>query len=170
MLDPSTFIGTAGALVGVGLGGWLTGRSQRAVLKESHHQMAIAARESAYSDFLAAHRQFRRFLQTEPVEVRLVPRTSGRSSVPVIAQAATYWEAVENATARLAIIVGDRIPDEAWRGVVDAFYDIARARASCQPGGVPDEIISSARAAELRFAQAAREELTSSGAIARSKS
>ena len=74
MQDLSAIAGTVGALVGVVLGGWLTARSQRTLLKESQRQTGIQARESAYSDFLVAYRRFRRFLMTESAEVRLVER------------------------------------------------------------------------------------------------
>jgi hypothetical protein len=166
MMNLSIVFGTVGALAGVVLGAWLTGRSQRALLKESHRQAAITARETAYSEFLAAYRQFRRFVQTEPVKVQLVHRRSGRQSIPVIAQAGIHWEAVENATAKLEILAGDRMSHEVWRTVIDRFYDVARARASCEPGEVPDEIVASARAAETQFAHAARQDLMKSGALA----
>jgi hypothetical protein len=165
MQDLSAIAGTAGALVGVVLGGWLTARSQRTLLKESQRQSGIQARESAYSDFLVAYRRFRRFLMTEPAEVRLVERPEGRKAAPLIDGAGNHWEAVDSARARLELLAGDRIPGDTWRKVTRSVMDIARARATCGPGEVPDELIHAAATAEAQFIQAAREDLIRSGAV-----
>lgn len=42
---------------------------------------------------------------------------------------------------------------------------IARARAACGPGQIPDDLIHAAAAAETEFIQAARDELIKSGAV-----
>jgi hypothetical protein len=164
MQDLSAVAGTVGALVGVVLGGWLTARSQRNLLKESQRQTGIQTRESVYSDYLVAYRRFRRFLMTEPTEVRLVER-SGEQKTALIDGAGNYWEAVDNARARLELLVGDRIPSEAWRKVHGSFMAIARARATCGPGEVPDDLVHAAHTAETRFLQAARDDLVRSGAV-----
>ena len=125
MQDLSAMAGTAGVLVGVVLGGWLTARSQRTPLKESQRQSGIQARESAYSDFLVAYRRFRRFLMTEPAEVRLVERPEGRKAAPLIDGAGNHWDAVDSARARLELLAGDRIPGDTWRKVTRSVMDIA---------------------------------------------
>jgi hypothetical protein len=159
MVDLTVLAGTVGALGGVALGSWLTARSQRTLLRESHLQARIEARELAYSEFLGAYRQFRRYIMNEPVNIRLVERSSGRPAVPIIDGSAHYWEAVENATARLVLLAGDRMSPDIWNAVRLAFYDIARARAIHEPGAVPDEIIHASRSAEYDFARVAREDL-----------
>ena len=131
MQDLSAIAGTVGALVGVVLGGWLTARSQRTLLKESQRQSGIQARESAYSDFLVAN----------------------------------HWEAVDSARARLELLAGDRIPSDTWWKVHRSFMAIARVRATCGPGEVPDELVHAAATAEAQFIQAAREDLIRSGAV-----
>ena len=136
-------------------------------LKESHRQAGIAARETAYAEFLSSHRQFRRFIQTEPVKVTLVERP-GKLPVPVIERSASYWEAAESTGARLETLAGERVPRDIWHGVIRAFDDVARARASCGPGEVPDEIILRCQAAEKTFADAARQDLIKSGAASKS--
>jgi len=161
----STIAGTVGALVGVILGGWLTARSQRTLLKESQRQSAIQARESAYTEFLVAYRRFRRFLMTEPTGVRLVGRPGGEKAAPLIDGAGGYWESVDSSRARLEILAGDRIPSDTWWNVHHSFMAIARMRATCGPGEVPDELIHAAASAEADFIQAARDELIASGAI-----
>lgn len=165
MQDWSVVAGTVGALVGVVLGGWLTARSQRTLLKESHRQSGLQARESAYSEFLVAYRSFRRFLMTESAEVRLVERPGGKKAAPLIDGAGNYWEAVDSARARLELLAGDRIPSDALWDVHRSFMAIARFRATCGPGEVPDELIHAAAVAETQFIQAARDDLIRSGAV-----
>jgi hypothetical protein len=161
----STVVGTVGALVGVILGAWWTARSQRTLLKETQRQSAVQARESAYTEFLVAYRRFRRFLMTEPVKVRLVERPEGEKAAPLIDGAADYWESVDSSRATLEILAGDRIPSDTWWNVHYAFMAIARARAACGPGEIPDDLIHAASTAEKAFIQAARDELIKSGAI-----
>jgi len=165
MQDLSAIAGTLGALVGVVLGGWLTARSQRTLLKESQRQSGLQARESAYADFLVAYRRFRRFLMTERAEVRLVERPEGEKAAPLIDGAGNYWEAVDTARARLELLAGDRIPSDTWWKVHRSFMAIARVRATCGPGEVPDELVNAAHTAETQFIQAAREDLIRSGAV-----
>ena len=83
------------------LGAWGAARSQRTLLKETQRQSAVQARESAYTEFLVAYRRFRRFLMTEPVEVRLVERPEGEKAAPLIDKAGDYWESVDSARASL---------------------------------------------------------------------
>jgi hypothetical protein len=165
MQDLSAIAGTVGALVGVVLGGWLTARSQRTLLKESQRQAGLQARESAYSDFLVAYRSFRRFLMSESAEVRLVERPGGEKAAPLIDGAGNHWEAIDTARARLELLAGDRIPSETWWEVHRSFMAIARVRATCGPGEVPDELMHTATTAETQFIQAAREDLIRSGAV-----
>src|SRR6266536_3317439 len=124
MIDASVVIGSASALGGVVLGSWLSGRIQRQTLDESRRQEARQARQQAYVDFLAAHRQFRRFLYTEPVSVHLVPHADGcGTTTPVVEGAAKHWEAVETgatgchvtASVRTRQVSGDSKPSaRAW--------------------------------------------------------
>jgi hypothetical protein len=48
--------------------------------------------------------------------------------------------------------------------------DIARIRATCRAGEIPDELIHAASAAEAQFIQVARDELIRSGAVTQSES
>jgi hypothetical protein len=161
----STIVGTIGALVGVVLGGWWTAHSQRTLLKESQRQSAIQARESAYTEFLVAYRQFRRFLMNEATEVRLVGRPGGEKTAPLIDGAGIYWASIDSSRARLEILAGDRIPSDTWWNVHRSFMAIARSRATCGPGEIPDELIHAASTVEAEFIQAARDELIKSGAV-----
>jgi hypothetical protein len=164
MADLSALVGAAGALVGVGLGAWLTARAQRSLLREYHRQAHIDAQKLAYSEFLSTHRQFRRYIMTEPVKVRLIERAPGVPPTPVIDNVARYWESIENATAKMEIVGADGIPYDVWHAVRASFYDIARARANYELGEVPEEIVEAARAAEREFVRAVREDLLASEA------
>ncbi len=160
MIDASVVIGSASALGGVVLGSWLSGRIQRQTLDKSRRQEARQAREQAYVDFLAAHRQFRRFLYTEPVSVHLVPHADGcGTTTPVVEGAAKHWEAVETANARVQIVAGSSAVDAAALAVIRGLYDVARARVNCEPGALPWDVVRSAREAENDFARAAQQDL-----------
>jgi hypothetical protein len=102
---------------------------------------------------------------TEPAEVRLVERPGGEKAAPLIDGAGDYWNSIDSAIARLEILAGDRIPRDKWRKVHRTFMDIARMRAACGPGEIPDELIDAAAAAEAEFIKTARDELIMSGAI-----
>jgi hypothetical protein len=162
MADLSVLIGTIGALAGVGLGSWLAARSQRDLLRDSHLLASISSREASYGEFLAVSRQFRRFLMTQPTKVRIIERANDQRSTPVIDGSKDYWEALDAAFSKLAILAGDRAPHRAASEVLDSIYEIASARAIYTEGEVPDEIIMLGRTAENRFAKAARDDLIES--------
>lgn len=159
MADIGVLVGTVGALAGVGLGSWLTARSQQALLRDNHRLANVAARESAYEEFLATARQFRRFLMTQPMQVRVIERTDSRPGTPVIDEPGDHWAALDAAQAKLAILAGDSEPHHVSSEVLHGIYEIARARTIYAEGEIPDEIISIGRAAEKKFARAAREDL-----------
>ena len=50
-------------------------------------------------------------------------------------------------------------------GTCTTVMAIARARAACGPGQIPDDLIHAAAAAKTEFIQAARDELIKSGAV-----
>jgi hypothetical protein len=167
MADLTVLIGTVGALAGVGLGSWSTARYQRALFRDTHRLANVTARESAYQDFLTTARQFRRFMMTQPMTVRLIERPGGRPSTPVIDDPGTHWEDLDAAQAKLAILAGDREINSVASEVTDAIYSLIRARASYTQGEIPDEIIALGRDAEKKFARTAREDLTYSRSLER---
>ena len=150
------------ALSGVGLGSWLSTRSQRTLLIENHRRETQRAREDACVRFLVAFRQFRSFLMTEPAVVRVV-KAEGQTDdqgTPVVEGATRYWEAMREATARLEILMGPRSPVRVEsRNVFVAISHVARARASCGPGEISGSIIKLAQEAEEAFADVVRQEL-----------
>jgi hypothetical protein len=120
------------------------------------------AREAAYVDLLAAHRQFRRFILTSPDGVRLVDVAEGGPPTPVIDGADSQWDVLETATARLQIIAAGATPEvrKAAARLRRAMYDLARARAKAgAPGAVPHEAVLMAREAEEDFARAGQADL-----------
>ena len=158
-MDVSVAVGVAATLLGVVLGSLLGARSQRQLLRDTHAKSDRAARETAYVEYLSACRQFRRYILTEAVDIRLVVRP-GQLTVPVIPGSHTYDEAIESARARLDILAGHRPVWAAGEDVARYLNAIAQARAVHPPGGVPDDIVLRAREAERTFAKVAREDLT----------
>ncbi len=157
-MDPGVIVATAGTLVGVGLGSWLSGRSQREAARESQREADVERREAAYVEFMAAYRVFRRFVIAGTTSVTLSLQ-DGVKPYPVIEGSEAYWERVEAARARLDLLAGDTPLSKAGRDLADAFYDVARARAEHPAGAVPRPIVRAVRAAEREFARIAREDL-----------
>lgn len=161
MVDLGAVTGVVAALGGVLLGAWLSGRSQLRLQREAQRQATLAAKESAYVEFLATMRRFRRFVLTAPIDVTLVDSSqSPRGPIPIIAGSDAHWDAVEGAISRLWIVteVDGPVGDLAAR-VVDALYDIARERAIKERGAVPATVVDVSRTVEREFAREARRDL-----------
>jgi len=140
----------------------LTGRTQQRMKMHDQRAERQRGRETVYVEFLAAHRQFRRFLMTENVSVTLVVSAEYPEPVPVIDGAGRYWESAEMAYARVQLVAGGTAVDKAARAVrACSVYGIARARAHHGPGSVPRDVVRSARDAEDAFVEAAQMDLTS---------
>ena len=160
-MDPSAVVGVAGALAGVALGGWLSWRQQLTVQRLTRQQSERDAKRVAYVEFLATVRRFRRFILTSSVEVTLRDQVANPVvPVAIVLGADDYWDALEHATSQLWIVSGHASTvGEAARQLTDAFYEVARARATHEPQRVPPEVVEASRQAERRFADAARADL-----------
>lgn len=158
----TTLVGTVGTLTGVVIGFMLNSRAAQRHSDMQAWREVRQAREAAYVDLLAAHRQFRRYILTSPNGVRLVEVAEGGPPTPVIDGADNQWDALETAAARLQIMAAGATPEvrEAAAKLRAAMYDLARARAkAAAPGAVPREPIRVARGAEEDFARAAQADL-----------
>ncbi|HET7477122.1 MAG TPA: hypothetical protein VFJ97_14010 [Dermatophilaceae bacterium] len=113
--------------------------------------------QEAYVTFLASHRQFRRFLITERMAVELVSVEG--EEVAVIDGATERWEALDNTYARVQLLVGETVVDDAARALGLAVRQIAAARGRHGPGQVPGDVLRACWAAENAFADAARADL-----------
>jgi len=156
-MDWGVVTGLVGALGGVALGGWLSDRSQRRLLRESRELEGLKTLQEAYVAFLAAYRQFRRFLITQPVDVRVM--TVDGEDVAVIEGASERWEAADSAYARVQLLVGGSEVDAAARTVGRAVRRVAVARGAYGPGQVPGDLLRLCTTAEAAFAEAARADL-----------
>ena len=160
MTDFTLLLAPVSTLAGVAMGSWLAGRSQREQAMREERRELLRERAEAYALFLSRHRQFRRFLITEPMDVKLVPLSDGDVR-PVISGAVDQWRYSDDAVARLDLVAGDTSIDPVAVAVIDALYDLACARATYGPGEVPSELVQKCRRAEQAFARAAREDLRS---------
>jgi hypothetical protein len=131
----------------VGLGSWLSGRSQANLQRQAQLRSDADAKREAYVEFLAALRRFRRFLLTAPVKVSLRETAdSSGSPVAIVEGADAHWDTVEHAISRLWIVTGyETATGKAADKVIDAFYEVARQRAAHGPEGVPAEVIEASR-------------------------
>ena len=142
------------------VGGWLAARSQFSLQREVALDQSRQARRLAYVEFLTAFRQFRRFLQTEDVRVRLIPDVDRPGkTVPVVEGARQQWETFERARSGLLIATTGQVVHEAAEALLHQLFDLMRARATYPAGGIPHAIIREARDAEDRFAGAAHADL-----------
>lgn len=159
-------IGALGALAGTYLGAWATGRSQRYSLDMTFVRERLRQREAAYVDFLAAMRQFRRFLLTSGEPVRLLFWVPGSSpGIPAVEGDDKRWEALETAVARLRISIDDRTVQDAEDNSVYHLYELARAMAKQGRDTIPEEALAAARKADREFEGAARAHLASRAAL-----
>ena len=107
----TTLVGTVGTLAGVLIGFMLNSRAAQRQSDMQARREVRQARETAYVELLAAHRQFRRFLLTSPGAVRLVDVAEGGPPTPVVDGAEGQWQALETAAARLQIIAVGATPE-----------------------------------------------------------
>jgi hypothetical protein len=163
----AALIGVLGALAGTYLGAWVTGRSQRNSLDMAFVRERLRQREAAYVDFLAAIRQFRRFLLTSGNQIQLLFWLPGSApGIPRIEGDDKYWEALETAVARLRISIDDRTVQDAADNSVHYLYELARAMAKQGPDTIPEEALAAARKADREFEDSARAHLGSRAAVA----
>jgi hypothetical protein len=151
-----SIVTVAGALAGVGLGAWLTSRSQRGEWLRQAHREDLHELRNAYVELLSAYRQFRRYLLAEAPSVALVP-VDGDSSrpTPVIAGAFDRWQALEVAEVKLLMLGPSEAARAAAADTRTALYALARARAGLDPGAVQREPIERMRDCERALAEAA---------------
>jgi hypothetical protein len=158
-MDAASVLAALAALGGVGLGAWLSSRQQQAMLRAADDRATRQARERAYINFLAAYRQFRRFLLANPGNVTLLPGPEGQQ-VAKIADSAEYWRAVDEAFANIELLAGPGAIRQEAKSVGKALWKLAESCAQHPPGQIPNEDVDRCREAERRFAEAARRELT----------
>ncbi|WP_088317380.1 hypothetical protein [Kineosporia sp. R_H_3] len=146
-------------LAGVTLGAGLTAMSQRWADNGNRLEQRRLAREATFAEFLCSYERMRKLLLTA-AEVRLTGAPDGRRlGTPLIEGAATHWDAVQSANARVQII--------AWRTPVDraAFHamtdllDVARARATYGAGQVPQPTVDWSHSVIQEFLDAVHADL-----------
>jgi hypothetical protein len=160
-MDAGVVVTAVAALLGVLLGGQLSDRSQRRLLKDSRDSETAreltSVRRVAFSNMLAAQRVLRRAVQSEDIEFELVSPPDGQT-VPRVKGGSLMrqWEAYETAYSALRIVTGDQELLDAAGALIDAIYAVMRARVDHPPAGVPAHIVDAARDAEQRFAEVSR--------------
>jgi hypothetical protein len=130
----------------------------------AYRRESLRALEAAYVSYLAAYSSFRRYVQTQPTEVKNVTRPEDPGRVtPVVEGSEDYWKEVTIATARMDILGPGNEILPASKAVRDAFWEVLESRADRGPGEVPDVLVRAAAAAEVRFAEVARADLEKRG-------
>lgn len=153
-----SLIGVLGTLSGLVLGSILSTRSQRLQQVALEKSAQRQRRESAFADLLACYRQFRKMVMTTPVCITVTDKPDG-TKVPLVADAAEYWERVESARARMEILVDDPDVAEARSALARRFNEYLRARAEHPVGTAPTTVLDALRQAEDQFIAAARRNL-----------
>ena len=144
-MDVSVLVTAAAALMGVLLGGQLTDRSQRRLLKEAREGEAARERSAALrvacSHMLATQRTLRKAIQYEDIEFELVSPPDGGSVPRATGEAlAKRWESYEQAYSALRIATGDEELLESAGLLIDEIYAIMSARVAHPPAGVPGRL------------------------------
>ena len=160
-MDPTAVLGVVGTLFGVGLGSWLSAKTQRQQQDRLLREAVLEAKREAYIEYLATMRRFRRFiLHRRPDQVRLADSGGPRGLIPFIEGDESYWDAVEDARSRLWIMAGyNSEVRTASDKIMDALYAVAREKGQASDGPVPVTVIDESRMAERDFVDAVRRDL-----------
>lgn len=147
------------ALAGVVLGGLITSRIQRKN-QETAQRLAVAQeRQNACIDFLAAIRQYRRFLMYSDTKIEDVEPTSESKGTIIVEGAAEYVVRVDGALARIQILARSGKIASAAEELSSLLTKFRRLRARHGKGMIPNEEVKKLQDAERDFAALVREEL-----------
>ena len=157
-MDTSLVIAQIGTLVGVGLGVWLTARYQRDLTRRSKLEELRREQRLKCAQILAAHRQFRRYIQiSDSVIVTEVPVSDRPDRPTFLARGAErQWEVYEQALADFDVLIEDEGVRNAHAVMRQSLLKVIRARAIHAPGAVPDSVVEPAADAERSFAAQVR--------------
>jgi hypothetical protein len=149
------------ALLGVGLGGWLTLRSQDRSWHREHTRQWRDIRLSAYRDFLTAYREYISFALEPSAQISARPHPRRPATLmPIFDDKGTpYRKKLEAATGAAKLVVEAHATILSIDDLVIRARDVAAARASNDAGEIPTEYFERLWAAERAFRAAARNEL-----------
>jgi hypothetical protein len=149
------------ALLGVGLGGWLTGRNQDRTWRREHASQWRDIRLSAYGDFVSAYRQFVAFAM-EPgakITAKPNPRNAGKVLPFFDAEGRPYKERLEAAAVRVLVVSESSDTMRTSNDVVESVRRIAAARATHSETDVPHDVFVGFITAQKEFLSAVRRDL-----------
>lgn len=161
MASVDAWTGVVGAVAGVLVGSLVTAWTQRALLKEGHRREDQRAMVDACVSLLTAYRSFRGYVITAAPDVRVLTTPEGER-FPLVDDARTYYDATQEATARVMLLCAhNEAVLAAMREVYDTFEAVAIAKADDPV--IPEEVIAAARTAEVEFGRIVHRELINSG-------
>jgi hypothetical protein len=149
------------ALLGVLLGGWLTGRNQDRGWKREHARQWRDIRLATYSEFVSAYRQYVTFALEPNAKITAVPHPRmAEVLMPFFdEEGRSYKERLEAASVAVRLV--SKSPDtiKACAAVVENAREIAAARAAHSEANLHAEAFQNLWTAQDDFLDATRREL-----------
>lgn len=148
-------------LIAVLLGGWLTLRGQDRLWRREHSRQWRDIRLSAYSEFLAASREYVAFAldPASNIEAAPHPRKLGEAMPFFDERGTAYKEKLESTKTTVRLVAEGEPAIQASNHLVRSARQIAASRAEHGALTVPHDQFESLWDAETRFVAAARAEL-----------
>jgi hypothetical protein len=149
------------ALLGVVLGGWLTGRNQERTWRREHATQWRDIRLSAYSDFVSAYRQFVAFALEPAAKITAIPnpRNPGKVLPFFDERGRPYKEKLETTSIRLLVVSESFDTMRTSNDVVEGVRRIAAARAMHPETSIPEDVFAGFFSAQKAFLNAVRRDL-----------
>ena len=148
------------ALLGVFLGGWLTVRNQERQWKREHARQWRDIRLAAFSEFIAAYRQYVAFALEPTANITVVPHPRFPEMMPFFDDVGRpYKEKLESAITAVRLVCEKPDTKNAAAAVVAAVRQIAAARATSSADEVGQAQFDRLWAGQLAFRNAARAEV-----------
>jgi hypothetical protein len=149
------------ALLGVLLGGWLTGRNQDRSWRREHARQWRDIRLATYSEFVSAYRQYVAFALEPNANITAVPhpRISDVLMPFFDEEGRPYKERLDAASVAVRLVAESRDTMKACAAVVQNARGIAAARAAHSEADLPSEAFEDLWSAQDDFLNATRREL-----------
>lgn len=148
-------------LLAVLLGGWLSVHNQDRTWRRDHSRQWRDIRLAIYQDFLSAYREYLAFVQDPAAKIAAVPhpRRSDEMMPFFDSEGRPHKERLESA--RMAVNLVSEFPEtiDALLYLMQRVRNLAAARATHEPTGIPENLWDTLFAAHNSFVMATRREL-----------
>jgi len=153
-------VATAGALVGALIGGGATYLAQTQGLRHINRREEFKEQRDAAAQFLAAIRDFRRYVMVSYMQLQVISRTSTSRGAVIVPGRQSYDQRLNNAVARLPVATDDPGLLSATEELRVGLNEFVEKRAQYGLGQIPDDIVKELVDSEKAFAALVRDHLS----------